>query len=143
MRKTIVRIAVFAVISFLPFHQALIASEKDEGMLIEYPDGNYGIDIGGGYQTLPSGRQGQKEELMLPSGYREDYKNTNYGAMTQKGFVIFPRFSFTPIADQKKKEEETKGEYIFHEASTTYYSPFSGVSQPKKKPEKPRGDLSQ
>ena len=143
MRKIMVRVAVFAALSFIPFQQALFGAERDEGMLIEYPDGNYGIDIGGGYQTLPSGRQGQTQELMLPSGYREDYKNTNYGAMTQDGLVIFPKFSFTPAADEKKKEEESRGEYIFHEASTTYYSPFLGVSSPKKKPKRPQGDLSQ
>ena len=142
MGKTMVRIAVLAALSFIPFQHALLAADRDEGMLVEYPDGSYGIDMGGGYQTLPGGRGGQTQELMLPPGYREDYRNTDYGAMTQDGLVIFPKFSFTPVADQRKKEEESKGEYIFHEASTTHYSPFLGVSGPKKEPKRPPGDLS-
>jgi hypothetical protein len=104
------------------------------------------MNLGGGYQTRPSDNrpgQQQQQEFMLPSGYREDYVNTQYGAMMPKGLVLFPSFSFTPAEEQKKKEEQIKNEFIFYEYSTkASHDAMSGVSAPRKKTKSSGGSVS-
>ena len=112
------------------------AASRDDG-IIEYPDGAYGVDIGGGYETMPAGRSdlmsAGREELLMPAGYREDYKNTRYGAMTQRGFVLFPGFRFpTARREEEKGREEEIEEFIFHPSTTSASeSLFRGVSGPE------------
>jgi hypothetical protein len=76
-------------------------------MVRSYPDGAFGIDLGGGYEVAPVGRGG-RQELLLPEGYRQDYRNTRYGPMTEQGFTLFPDFRFSDVqeAEEKKEEEE-------------------------------------
>ena len=62
---------------------------RDEPGIVEYPGGDYGIDIGGGYGIMPDGT------MLEPAQYRDSYRDTKYGPMTQTGFVNFPGFSFT------------------------------------------------
>ena len=103
----------------------LVIAEEDDG-LKEYPDGSYGIDMGSGYETMPDG------EFIPPSGYRDEYRDTKYGAMTDKGFVVFPGFRFDKPAKKAevgKKEEEIE-DYIFHEP-TTSTSMIWGVAGPE------------
>lgn len=123
-----------------------VQAQDDDDYLIQYPDGSYGIDLGGGFETLPTddarGRVGGRPfgagELLLPEGYREDYKDTQYGAMTQRGFVTFPGFIF-PDAKRKedaakkrlKEEEQEAKELIFHEDTTSAGSSIWGVSSPR------------
>lgn len=98
--------------------------------LIVYPDGSFGIDLGEGYETMPDG------ELMPPGGYREDYKSTSYGAMTSKGFVVFPDFRFPGTRrkiEKVKSEEKEINDYIFYEATTSTPDSLWGVSSPREK----------
>jgi hypothetical protein len=104
---------------------------EDESGLMEYPGGDYGIDMGGGYEVTPDGR------ILPPQGYRDDYRDTKYGPMTQTGFVVFPGFEFADVkaggeVEKKKQEEETK-ELIFYEYTTSPAgNSIWGVSSPRK-----------
>lgn len=101
----------------------------DDDGIVEYPDGNWGMDIGGGYQTMPDG------SMVQPAGYREEYKNTDYGAQTREGFVVFPNFRFD---DQKgpspsEVKETYEKEMIFYASSTGPNSSMLGISKPRKR----------
>jgi len=98
--------------------------------LIEYPDGKYGMDLGGGYFTMPDGT------MEPPSGYRQYYQDTPYGPMTDTGLTIFPSFKLPEGRAreekqriQKEREKERVKEYMFHEATTgTAGSSVWGIS---------------
>jgi len=80
---------------------------KDDDFVQRYPGGDYGLDVGAGYQLMPEG------EFLPPSGYREDYKDTKYGPMTQRGFSLFQNFRFSDskkAEDLKKKREQEREE---------------------------------
>ncbi|MDP8299328.1 MAG: hypothetical protein P9L88_05450 [Candidatus Tantalella remota] len=129
---TILRL-ILAIFIFMVFCEYGHTRSRNDG-IIEYPDGAYGMDIGGGYETMPTKAiAAGQEELLMPAGYREDYKDTRYGAMTQRGFVLFPGFKFPAAqrAEEKKKAEEIE-EYIFHASTTSANdSLFRGVSGPE------------
>ena len=87
-------------------------AQRDDDMIREYPDGELGIELEGGYEIMPDG------ELLLSPEYREDYRDSRYGPMTQEGFPVFPGFSF--IKPEKKPAEKKEEKIlIFHEATTT------------------------
>ena len=142
-KHQIICFIALSVIFVLSISQLLQADDDD--YLIQYPDGSYGVDLGGGFETLPTddARRGAGAafgagELLLPEGYREDYKDTQYGAMTQRGFVTFPGFIF-PDAKRKedaakkrlKDEEQEQKELIFYEDTTSAGSSIWGVSSPR------------
>ncbi|MBD3296284.1 MAG: hypothetical protein GF392_02835 [Candidatus Omnitrophica bacterium] len=87
-------------------------------MLREYPDGSYGLDLGGGYDLEPQG------DIQPPAPYREDYRSTPYGPSLGRGFEVFPsslNYGKPPpkkTEDEKQRDKELKG-YVFHEATTS------------------------
>lgn len=148
-RKTFL-IMIACMISFLFIRAESAPGGSDDDGVVTYPDGGWGMDIGGGYQSLPDreveGHDGElvdvSGEMVMPEGYRADYRDTPYGAMTQEGFVLFPKFKFQDVKRREKKEEEEKEELlreqIFYEATTRPNSAIWGVSSPRgdKKPPK-------
>lgn len=141
-------IICLALSVFVALFSSQLAFAEDDDYLVTYPDGSYGVDLGGGYEVMPNreGRGGlgatgsRGGELILPYGYREDYKNTQYGAMTQRGFVTFPGFRFSDAAriekaDKKRLKEEEEGkkekDMIFQEATTSAGSSIWGISSPR------------
>ncbi|MCK4851896.1 MAG: hypothetical protein KAS86_02170 [Candidatus Omnitrophica bacterium] len=121
-------------VSMLLIPHALFAREDDE-MVREYPDGDFGIVLGHGYEDMPAGKNGDGGyELVPPPGFREEYQDTRYGAMTGEGFVVFPGFSFqAPPKKVEEKKSELQKEYIFHETTTSTSTTLWGVSSPKKR----------
>jgi len=110
------RISIFSILCIflvLMAHQVFAGTDD---WVVEYPDGDYGIDMGGGYEEMPDRHGG---EVLPPKGYREDYMDTQYGPLVQDKFLIFPDFEFPE--DKKKEEEEDKEtkDLIFHESTTT------------------------
>jgi hypothetical protein len=114
----------------------------DNNFIKEYPDGSFGMDMGGGYEIAPVGDNGE-EEILPPEGYRDTYVNTKYGPMTREGFSFYPEFRFSDTKskeDSEKKqidEEKEKKDYIFQvtgESTTTPgtagISPIWGVYIP-------------
>jgi len=99
----------------------VVKAESNDDGLREYPDGSYGVDLGGGYELIPGEERGGPDQLILPAGYRQEYQDTRYGPTTNTGFAIFPDFEFPKSKamldlERKKKEEEDKmKEYLFHE----------------------------
>ncbi len=87
---------------------AFAASSRDDNMLIEYPDGNYGMNLGGGYQTIPDRNSPGGQKTMLPADYRSPYTDSQYGPMTPQGLPIFPDFRF----DKKKDEAKSANRKI-------------------------------
>jgi hypothetical protein len=87
-------------------------------MLREYPDGSYGLDLGGGYDLEPEG------DIQPPSPYREDYRSTPYGPSLGRGFEVFPstldygKPSPKKTEDEKERDKQLKG-YVFYEATTS------------------------
>jgi hypothetical protein len=109
---------LLVLLSFVFALPMAFAGEDDDAGIVEYPDGSWGMDIGGGYQAMPS-KSGRGYDFEPATPYREDYKDTRYGPMTRGGFVDFPAFKFE-AGDEKKKEEELPVEdYIFYESTTT------------------------
>ena len=124
MKKIRFRLLIICLILFI--HSAAAGKDRGGGSgagggsgdnMIVYPDGDYGIDLGGGYQIMPSKETG-KYEMILPVGYREDYQDTRYGAMVGNGFINFPGFSLDKKADKDKEKDSREKEFIFHEATT-------------------------
>lgn len=123
--------ASVVIVAAALWSQAFAGDTRDDGMIIEYPDGNYGLDMGGGYQTIPDKKSPSGEKTMLPVAYRDEYSNTEYGPMTHKGLPIFPDFRW-----EKKKEEDKKKEqkdYVFYESTSTSHGALLGVSAPRNK----------
>ncbi|MDD5633937.1 MAG: hypothetical protein PHW46_01515 [Candidatus Omnitrophica bacterium] len=88
---------------------------RDDGFVQDYPGGDYGLDLGGGYESMPDGT------LLTPSAYRDDYVSTKYGPMTHEGFVIFPGYDFADTRAQKAQKmliekQRQRKEQIFHNA---------------------------
>ena len=84
----------FCVFLFLAYGAGPASGGDNDGIVV-YPDGRWGMDIGGGYQTMPDsnkadGTSGQT--MVQPSEYRQEYKDTPYGPQTQQGLAIFPDF---------------------------------------------------
>ena len=124
-------ILIFSIILLLAFCGTVALAGRDNTGLQEYPGGDYGVDLGGGYEVTPDG------QLLPPQGYRDDYRKTKYGPMTQTGFVVFPGFEFADSAAAsdaaKKKEEEKTGALIFYEYTTSPAgNSIWGVSSPRK-----------
>jgi hypothetical protein len=117
---------------FVLMMQLVFADEDDDGIVV-YPDGSLGMDIGGGYQAMPT-RGSDRYESLPAQAYREPYRNTQYGAQLGDGFVgTFPEFSFKRGGEvsEKIKEEEEITDYIFHEYTTSPdVSPLWGFSGP-------------
>ncbi len=114
--------------------RGLMRSPESGDMIVTYPDGDMGVDLGGGLEVRPDG------EMMAPYGYREEYRDSQYGATTQDGFVIFPDFEYPEAKGKKEAEKKLKEEYIiFREATTTTTEPTGkglwGVSDPIEKGE--------
>ncbi|MEA3488852.1 MAG: hypothetical protein U9R44_00715 [Candidatus Omnitrophota bacterium] len=102
------------------------AGGDDDGV-VEYPDGSYGYDIGGGYGYMPDGK------TIMPEGYRDPLADSEYGPMTQEGFLIFPKFRFPDSATREKKQKADKKkieEMMFEEATTQPNTLLWGVSDP-------------
>ncbi|MBD3425635.1 MAG: hypothetical protein GF409_00205 [Candidatus Omnitrophica bacterium] len=122
-----------------------LSQQRDEGGVVEYPDGALGMDIGGGYQAMPD-EQGDEYDVLPAPEYREPYKSTRYGAQLDEGFVgTFPGFSFkergTPSPQLREEQELEIEEYIFYESTTTQpASPFWGVSGPAEETDKDKTD---
>ncbi|MBD3379934.1 MAG: hypothetical protein GF408_05670 [Candidatus Omnitrophica bacterium] len=115
---------ICAVILLFASFSLFVSADEEDGVQM-YPGGDYGIDLGGGYEMMPDG------ELLAPSGFREDYQNTRYGPLAGEGFVVFPDFRFISDKSKKKEKEEPAEEYIFHPATTeTSGSLLWGVSGP-------------
>ena len=120
------------MVFFLVFLQMRAFAGSNDTGLQEYPGGDYGVDLGGGYEVTPDG------QLLPPQDYRDDYRNTEYGPMTQTGFVVFPGFEFADSAAAssaaKKKEEEDKAKALIFYSYTTSPAGNSiwGVSSPRK-----------
>jgi hypothetical protein len=131
MRYSWILTAAVVLVSMAIAFGAFAGDYRDDGMLIEYPDGNYGIDMGGGYQTIPDKKSEDGQKTMLPPVYRDEYSNTQYGPMTHKGLPIFPDFRW-----EKKKEEDKKKEQkdqVFYESTGASHGALLGVSAPRKK----------
>jgi len=87
-----------------------------DDFLVEYPDGRYGVDLGGGYEVDPDG------QTIMPQGYREPYQDTFYGPTSQKGLLLFPEFSFqesTRKAKAAKEKEDKMSDQMFIEGDST------------------------
>ena len=97
-----------AIVILLFFSAEGFSASRDD-MVRSYPDGAFGLDLGGGYEVAPIGRGG-RQELLLPEAYRQDYRNTRYGPMTEQGFTLFPDFRFSDVQEREEteKEEEKK-----------------------------------
>jgi hypothetical protein len=121
--------AVTISLLFLLGSRAHVVFGGDNDGIVEYPDGNWGMDIGGGYQTMPDG------SMVQPSAFRQEYVNTDYGAQTREGFVVFPNFRFD---DQKgpppsEVKETYEKEIMFYASSTGPNTSMLGVSKPRKR----------
>lgn len=118
------KVVCFLSVTLLFFIAPAVFAGRDDDFVQEYPGGDYGLDLGEGYEVMPDG------EFLPPAGYREDYKDTKYGPMTDKGFIDFPGFRFRssekPTVEKRKEEKD----YIFHEATTVGGSTLWGVSGP-------------
>jgi len=133
------------MLSFFLQFSAFAGRSRNDNFLRTYPDGSMGIDIGGGYEVAPVGKGG-REKLLMPEGYRDNFVNTRFGPMTQKGFSFYPDFKFSDTqrkedkAKKKVEEEKKEKDYIFQvtgEATTNApeMSPIWGVYIPPKKSE--------
>ncbi|NQT32289.1 MAG: hypothetical protein HQ594_01285 [Candidatus Omnitrophica bacterium] len=107
--------ALFAILLTFTLFNCTSGFAVDDDGIIEYPDGSLGMDIGGGYQTMPK-IQGEDEDFMPAPGYRDDYKDTRYGPMTEQGayFPVMPSFSLPGTRKPVEKTEEEK-EQIFYQ----------------------------
>ena len=110
----------------------------DDEIVRTYPDGSYGMDIGGGYQVAPVGPDG-REEVLMPEQYRQDYEDSRFGPMMKEGFLMFPDFKFSDAPKReaqpkaKEKEEREIKEQIFHQATTSTGGGSWGVYIPPSK----------
>jgi hypothetical protein len=124
--KTLVVLCAFLLAGLVPSASA----ERDESGIVAYPGGDYGIDIGGGYGIMPDGT------MLEPEQYRDSYRDTKYGPMTQTGFVNFPSFSFPDAVAPSEPETEEKikpEEFIFYQdPASSAGSSIWGVSAPRK-----------
>ena len=108
------RIAFFIIIAFLFVSSLSASAQRDRGGgLLEYPDGSYGQDIGGGYKSTPD------NEVLMPSAYRTPYDYTEYGPMYGDRF---PTVQNPPA----RAEEDGKkiSDHVFHESTTV---PFDSM----------------
>jgi len=113
--------------------RGLMRSPDSGDMIVTYPDGDMGINLGGGLEVKPDG------EMMAPYGYREEYKDSPYGATTQDGFVIFPDFKYPEAKQKEEEEKKLQDEYLIFREATTTTAPAGkglwGVSDPIQKGE--------
>ncbi|MFQ5953151.1 MAG: hypothetical protein ACE5JK_07090 [Candidatus Omnitrophota bacterium] len=103
------------LIVVLMFRFAL-AQKDDDDALVEYPDGSYGLDLGGGYEVTPEG------EFLPDPDYRDEYVDTEYGPRTRKGFDVFPDFKWPGaggIRPPAKAPKAPHDYYIYDEATTS------------------------
>ncbi len=115
--RAIMLLVLLSLVFALP---PAFAQQDDEEGIVEYPDGRWGMDIGGGYQAMPA-KNGRGYDFEAAAPYRADYKDTRYGPMTGKGFVDFPAFEFEPMekVKEEKEEELPVEDYIFYETTTS------------------------
>ncbi|MGB2599691.1 MAG: hypothetical protein WBB86_06315 [Candidatus Omnitrophota bacterium] len=92
----------------------LAFAQDDDEMLVEYPDGSYGLDLGEEYEVLPDG------DFIGGPAERGEYEDTDYGPTTRRGLEVFPDFRWSRGRKAKALEEEVPGRYyIYYEATTT------------------------
>ncbi len=120
-----------------------LARERGNG-IVEYPDGDLGIDLGGGYEVMPKGHG--EYEVLLPAEYREPYENTKYGPMVGDKFLVFPKFKLPETGKGAGVKTKEIKDHIFYELpaeeTPTEEAPIEvpksiiwGVSGPVKKQE--------
>jgi len=112
------RIAFFIVIAFLFFNILNASAQRNRGGgLLEYPDGSYGQDLGGGYKSTPD------NEVLMPSAYRTPYDYTQFGPMYGGRFPTVQNPPARADEDGKKVSD-----HVFHESTTvTFDSMLWGV----------------
>lgn len=117
--------AVFSATSVLAQDRS-----RDDNMLVDYPDGRYGVDMGGGFVSMPDGT------VLPPPEYRSPLANSEYGPMTPTGFSVFPGSSFEKHEKAyEKKEQQQVNDAVFYEGQTTSRGALWGVSSPRPKQE--------
>ncbi|MDD3089656.1 MAG: hypothetical protein PHT95_06910 [Candidatus Omnitrophica bacterium] len=90
------------------------ASGRDDGLIVEYPDGSWGVDLGDQYVTAADGT------MVMSPDYREDYMNTPYGALTSQGFTVFPSFNFAgSIGKVDPTQKRTEDVIVMYETTTS------------------------
>lgn len=113
-----IRSRLYVCVLLLFFVRHAYCSAENRNMVREYPDGSYGLDLGGGYDLEPEG------DIQPPSPYREDYRSTPYGPSLGRGFEVFPstldygKPSPKKTEEEKQRDKELKG-YVFYEATTS------------------------
>ena len=107
MKQKTVFLIVSIIAMFLLFQVSV--AQDDDKTLQEYPDGAYGISVGGGYEEMPDGT------FIAAPDYRDIYADTDYGPITREGFAVFPDFKFKTY-EEKPMEERPETYYIYYEA---------------------------
>jgi len=124
-RKTVVAGVLAALALFLSVYYA--SGDDDGDGVVTYPDGRWGMDIGGGYQTTPDG------ENLMPQDYRAPLADSYYGPMTPKGYEFFPSFEFPDSAARDKKERAMRKEYREMMIMPEVTSEATTVTAPRKR----------
>ena len=98
-------LSIFIGISVvMMFFCSIVMAGSDDNIVV-YPDGEYGIDLGGGYQAMPDGTQ------LLPEGYRDPISDSKYGPQTPEGYMLFPGFKFPDSAARERRSRTRRSEY--------------------------------
>jgi len=125
MRSVRLICLLFFVVGVIVISPDNVFAGNKEDMVRVYPDGGYGIDMGGGYKVLPDG------EVLQPEGYREPYQDTEYGPIVNDKFLFFPGYKLS-ISEKEEDTETKQDENLFHETggSSPAGNLFQGIYIP-------------